>query len=189
MARPSPQNSDVFEDHVKNLLEDNYGCEVIKPPKNQPDYDLEITRQGGTNLSEDGRSVAIQVKNFKKRVGIASVRKFIDFLTRSYQAQVQFSEGLFISSNGFSKSAIELVRHESRENPKATVVSLGTANTGDIEQDFHHPRSSLSLKRDGPPISPLVDHQRLVDHQSNTHKRKSRRYHFGIFTNKVGTGK
>ena len=183
MARPSPQNPDVFEDHVKNLLENNYGCEVIKPIKNQPDYDLEIIRQDGTNLSEDGRSVAVQAKNFTKRVSITSIKKFISFLMRSYQAQMQFSEGLFISSNGFSRSAIEYVRNESRENPRAPVVSLGTANTYNIEQDFPDPRSSLSLTRDSLPISPLADQQR------NTHKKKSRRYYFGIFTNKGGTGK
>lgn len=184
-VRPSPQNPDVFEDHVKNLLEDNYGCEVIKPPKNQPDYDLEIIGQDSIKFSEDKRSVAVQIKNFKKPVSITSVKKFISFLTRSYQAQIQFSEGLFISSNGFSKSAVEHVRNESRKNPRAPVVSLGTANKYHIEPDFPNPGSSLSLKRerDSLSLSPLADHK------NNTHKGKSKRYYFGIFTNKGGTGK
>lgn len=227
MARPSPQNPDVFEDHMKNLLENNYYCEVIKAPKNQPNYDLEIIKQDNADLSEDRRSIAVQVKNFKRRVSIASVKKFIDFLMRSYQAQMQFSEGLFISSNGFSKAAIDyVVRDESRKNPRTPVVSLGTANTYNIEQDFPDPRSSLSLLRDNPPISPLADYQGRDQKKgfagllslasdtgeeqtvpadpttnsrsnSNTHKennihkdkKKSRRYYFGIFTNKGGTGK
>ena len=227
MTRPSPQNPDVFEDHVKNLLENNYDCDVIKAPKNQPNYDLEITRQGGTNLSEDGRSIAVQAKNFKRRVGITSVKKFIDSLTREYQTQMQFSEGLFISGNGFSKAAIDyVVRGESRKNTRTPVVSLGTANIDNIEQDFPDPRSSLSLKRDNPPVSPLADYQGKDQkkelagllslasdigeeqavpadlttksrsdsnayEENNIHKdkQKSRRYYFGIFTNKGGTGK
>ena len=190
MVRPCPRNPDAFEDHVKDLLENNYGCEVIKPPKNQPDYDLEITKQDSTNISEDKRSAAVQIKNFKKRVSITSVRKFISFLMK-YQAQIQFSEGLFISSNGFSKPAIDYVRNESKENPRAPVVCLGTANTDDIEQDFHDPRSSLSLKRerDSLSASPLVNYQNNIYEENNTHKIKSRRYYFGIFTNKGGTGK
>ena len=76
-ARPSPRNPDGFEDYVKDLLENKYDCEVVKSPKNKFGYDLEITKQYGTNLSEDRRSVMVQVKHYKRSVNFAQVRKFL----------------------------------------------------------------------------------------------------------------
>ena len=206
MARPSPQNPDAFEDHVKNLLENNYDYEVIKPSKNQRGYDLEIIGQGGTSLSEDGesggkppdrpkvvfspseddpsesrKSIAVQCKNLGKRCGVVQLKVFISFMG-AFQGQIQFSEGWLISSNGFTPKAIEHAR-KSGENTREPVVSLYTANEYDIREDYRHPRSSMSLLRDSPLISTLADHQ------SNTHKKVLRRYYFGIFTNKGGTGK
>ncbi|MCY3627423.1 MAG: AAA family ATPase [Synechococcus sp. SB0678_bin_12] len=91
-----------------------------------------------------------------------------------------------ISSNGFAPNAIKHAR-ESGENPRAPVVSLYTANEYYIKEDYLHPRSSISLKRDNFTNKPLIS--MLADHQSNTHRKALRRYYFGIFTNKGGTGK
>ena len=174
MAPPSPQNPDQFEGHVKDLLEKNYGYDVIKPPKGTFGYDLEIIR--------DGKSIAVQVKKYKIPVNRGHVQKFMGFMGL-HHAESQFSEGWLISSSGFSRAAIEHFNNEFRENPKASVVSLGTVYQQDIRWDYLHPQSSFHPHQDSSkeislPIS--SDH-----HQGKTH----RRYYFGIFTNKGGTGK
>lgn len=175
MARLFPENPDQFEDHVKNLLEKNYGYKVIKPPKGAFGYDLEIIR--------DGKSIAIQVKKFKIPVNRAHVQKFIAFMGL-HHAECQFSEGWLISSTGFGKAAVEQLKSESRENLRVPVVSLGTVFLGDIKWDHLHSKSTFQSLQEfsretNSPVSPLENHQ------SNNHKR----YYFGIFTNKGGTGK
>ena len=183
MVPTSPHDPYKFEDDVKDLLEKNYGYEVIKPPKNQRGYDLEITREGSLNFSEDEKSIAVQVKNHKKPVNIAQVKKFIDFMGE-YRTQSQFSEGWIISSTGFSKPAIEHLRNESRENPRASIVSLGTIYQGSIRWDYFHPKSSFHAPQ-GSSSETSSSGSLLENHQSNIH----RRYYFGVFTNKGGTGK
>lgn len=188
MVFTSPHDPDQFEDHVKDLLEKKYSHTVIKPPKNQRGYDLESIGGDSLNPSEDGRSIAVQVKNLKNGANIAHVKKFIDFMGL-HRTQSQFNEGCLISSSGFSKSAIEHLRNESMKNPDASIISLGTIYQGDIRWDdypwgYLHPKNSFqalqSLSREtSPPVPPLEDHQ------SDTH----RRYYLGIFTNKGGTGK
>ncbi len=189
MVPTSPHDPYEFEDDVKDLLEKNYGHwirEVIKPPKNEPGYDLEIIREDSLNPPEDGKSIAVQVKNYKRSVNVSHVRKFIDFMGK-YRTQSQFNEGYIISSNGFSKSAIEYLRNESGRNPNTSVISLGTIYQGSIRWDCLHPQGSFQAsqghqdpsRETGPSVSPLEDHP------SDTH----RRYYFGIFTNKGGTGK
>ncbi len=189
MVPTSPHDPYEFEDDVKDLLEKNYGHwirEVIKPPKNEPGYDLEIIREDSLNPPEDGKSTAVQVKNYKRSVNVSHVRKFIDFMGK-YRTQSQFNEGYIISSNGFSKSAIEYLRNESGRNPNTSVISLGTIYQGSIRWDCLHPQGSFQAsqghqdpsRETGPSVSPLEDHP------SDTH----RRYYFGIFTNKGGTGK
>ncbi len=189
MVPTSPHDPYEFEDDVKDLLEKNYGHwirEVIKPPKNEPGYDLEIIREDSLNPPENGKSIAVQVKNYKRSVNVSHVRKFIDFMGK-YRTQSQFNEGCIISSNGFSKSAIECLRNESGRNPNASVISLGTIYQGSIRWDCLHPQGSFQAsqghqdpsRETGPSVSSLEDHP------SDTH----RRYYFGIFTNKGGTGK
>lgn len=186
MVPTSPHDPYKFEDNVKDLLERSYGYEVIKPPKNQRGYDLEIIRQDGLNSSEDGRSIAVQVKNYKNRVNVSQVRKFIDFMGE-YRTQSQFNEGCLISSTGFSKSAIECLSNESGENPNASVISLGTIYQGSIRWDYRHPKNSFRPPQG--PSRPLKGDRStfypLKGHPSDMH----RRYYFGIFTNKGGTGK
>lgn len=186
MVTTFPHDPFEFEDYVKDLLEKNYGYKVIKPPKNEPGYDLEIIREDSLNPSEDGKSIAVQVKNYKKSVNISQIKKFIDFMGK-YRTQSQFNEGCLISSNGFSKSAIEHLSNESGKNPNASIISLGTIYQGSIRWDYLHPKSSFQISQGyqdlsreaSSPVSPLEDHP------SDTH----RRYYFGIFTNKGGTGK
>ena len=171
----SPHDPYEFENYVKDLLEKNYTYEVIKPPKGTFGYDLEIIR--------DGKSIAAQIKNYKRPVNLAEVERFIDFMGL-HRAERQFSEGWLISSSGFGKAAVEQPKSESRENPRVPVVSLGTVFLGDIRWDYLHPKSSFqsleeSSRKTISPVSPLENHQR------KNHKR----YYFGIFTNKGGTGK
>ena len=157
-----PYDPYEFEDYVKRLLEKEYDCEVIKPPNNQKDYDLE--------MRTDGKCIAVQVKLFTKNVGIKYVRKITDFMELEI-ASNYFNEGLLISSTGFTSQAIANLKCES-ENEKA-IVSLGTIYRDGIEWDHLNPKSSLlAPKKDSPSSIP----------------EEQRRY-FGIFTNKGGTGK
>ena len=175
MAPTSPQGPDQFEDYVKDLLEKNHGYEVIKPPKGMFGYDLEIIR--------DGKSIAVQVKKYKIPVNRAHVQKFTGFMGL-HHAESQFSEGWLISSSGFAKAAVEQLKSEFRENLRMPVVSLGTVFLGGIRWDYPHPKSTFEFPQESSremssSISPLENHQ------NNNHKR----YYFGIFTNKGGTGK
>lgn len=172
MVHPSPENPDVFnpdvfEDHVKDLLEKNYGCEVTKPPKNQHGHDLEIKR--------NGKSIAVRCKNLKRTVDIRAAKKFTEYMGL-FRPSLQFSEGWLISSAGFAKPPIAYLSSQ----PGQHVVSLGTIRNGDIDWDYRHPKNSFS---------PLGNTGKTpAAHQSKTHPGESRRY-FGIFTNKGGTGK
>ncbi|SAY38922.1 nucleotide-binding protein [Candidatus Synechococcus spongiarum] len=175
MASTSPQSPDQFEDYIKDLLEKNYDYEVIKPPKGMFGYDIEIIN--------NGKPIAVQVKKYRTPVNRAHIQKFMGFMGL-HHAESQFSEGWLISSSGFSKPAIEHLRNESRENPRASVVSLGTIYQSDIRWDYLDPKSSFHTHQDSSreislPVSSLEDYQ------NNIH----RRYYFGIFTNKGGTGK
>ena len=178
-----PNDPDQFEDYVKDLLEKKYGYKVIKPPKNQHGYDLEI--MGHENMEYE-KIIAIQVKNYKKPVNISQVKKFIDFMG-NYRAQIQFREGWLISSTGFSKPAIEHLRNEFRENPRASIVSLGTIYQGSIRWDYLHPESSFQATQDPSKSGPAPQGRQAqkITQATNTH----RRYYFGVFTNKGGTGK
>ena len=169
-----------FEDYVKRLLEKEYDCEVIKPPNNQQDYDLE--------MKKDGKSIAVQVKYCERNVNIRAVKKFIKFMERDINHY--FSEGLLVASPGFSKPAIAHLNCEYSDSQ--VIVSLGNPiRSGGIEWDYLNPESSL-------PESSLLNPKNSQERQStiavssdnkdNTHKEEQRRY-FGIFTNKGGTGK
>jgi len=176
-----PQNPDQFEDQVKAILEEKYGYEVIKPPKNNFGYDLEIIRPGR-------KSIAVQVKRYKIPVNKSHVKKFINYM-RSAIAGSNFSEGFFISASGFTKPARDHRNDEFNKNPNAPVVSLGMVlHNGDIEWDYLDPRGSLHPSQDSSrETSSAVSSPE--DDPSKAHKKASRRYYFGIFTNKGGTGK
>lgn len=60
-----------FEDYVKRLLEEKYDCEVVKPPNNQQGYDLEM------KMKKDGKSIAVQVKYYRRNVDIRAVKKLL----------------------------------------------------------------------------------------------------------------
>lgn len=172
-----PSDPDEFEEYVKNLLETSYGYKVIKPPKNQQGYDLEVIK--------NGRSIAVQVKNWQRNISTPEVHKFLDFMRCDIETK-KFNEGWLISSRGFGKAAITNLVSECEEtsgNSSISLnVSLGTIRSGKIDWDYCNRKNSVNQKRDSPPISPSVDHP------SNNHAGESRRY-FGIFTNKGGTGK
>lgn len=161
---------DRFEDLVKLLLEEKYGYQVIKPPKNTFGYDLEIVR--------NGKSIAVQVKKFKRPVPRPRVQQFMEFMGL-FNAKDQFSEGWLISASGFAKTAVKYVK-----NQRVPVVSLGTVFLDNIRWDYLHPESTFqSSQESSSKISSSVSPSE--NHQTNNHKR----YYFGIFTNKGGTGK
>lgn len=193
---------------MKLLLEEKYGYKVTKPPKNTFGYDLEIIRN-------ENKSIAVQVKKFKKPVNRPQVQKFMDFMGL-FNAQDQFSEGWLISASGFANTAVEYMKSQ-----RVPVVSLGTVFLDSIRWDYLHPESSFQSPQESsseisspassgkpgnakgaapgsgnPVVTRLLNKLRRTgasfpgfpspkNPQANNHKR----YYFGIFTNKGGTGK
>ena len=160
---------------MKRLLEKEYDCKVIKQPNNRQGYDLE--------MEKDGKSIAVQVKYWKRNVDIRAVKNFIDFM--EHDINHYFSEGLLITNLGFGKPAIAYLNCEYSDSQ--VVVSLGsTVRSDDIQWDYPNPESSLLYPKNS------QERQFTIvvssDNKNNIYKEEQRRY-FGIFTNKGGTGK
>jgi chromosome partitioning protein len=146
------ENPYDFEKHIAFLFSQK-GFKVTLPPANTKGYDIELER--------GGKCFAVQVKNHKAKVNVASLEKFQDFLTSSLADK--FDTGYFVSASGYSKQAVTFIRSE-QGGTKQTL--LFTYEDGDLIQD--HPDDVYP--------SP---HTEVVE---------SRRY-FGVFTCKGGVGK
>lgn len=72
-------------------------------PRTEKNYNLEISKP-------DAFSAAVQVRNQRGRVHLGQVEKFLDFLAKPDSKN--FSEGLFISTGGFTKSVYTHLREE-----------------------------------------------------------------------------
>ena len=103
------ENPSDFEKVVMMLLQ-REGWKATLPPKNAKGYDIE--------LKDNGATVAVQVKNHRSRIGVGHIQRFLNFLANS---QDRFSQGFFISANGFTEAVGEYLREEKTDN-----LRLGT---------------------------------------------------------------
>lgn len=89
------ESSSDFE-QVVALLIGKAGWKVTMPPKNQRGYDLVAQK--------DGRFAAVQVKNYRSKVKVPQVEKFMDFMD-SPEAK-NFTEGWMVCSSPYSDQAL-----------------------------------------------------------------------------------
>jgi len=81
-------------------------------PKTQKNYDLEIS-QAEANL-------AVQVRNQRAKVHIGQIEKFLDFL--AHTDSEDFTEGLFISTSGFTNSVYTHLREEKIKHLRLAIL-------------------------------------------------------------------
>ncbi len=76
------------------------------------EYDLEIFRPG--------EKAAVQVRNQRAKVHLGQVEKFLDFL--AHENPKNYTEGLFISTSGFTPSVYAYLREENVKNLKLAIL-------------------------------------------------------------------
>lgn len=81
----------------------------------QKSYDLE--------LYKPGERLAVQVRNHRAKVHLGQVEKFLDFL--SHDNSQHFTNGLFISTSGFTPSVYAYLREEKITNLKLALLREG----------------------------------------------------------------
>lgn len=81
-------------------------------PKDCKDYDLEI--------SKPGAKAAVVTRNQRAKVHLGQIEKFLDFLAQSNAKN--FSEGIFISTAGFTPSVHAYLREEKITNLKLAIM-------------------------------------------------------------------
>lgn len=81
-------------------------------PREIKEYDIEI--------SKPGAKMAVQVRNQKAKVHLGQAERFLDFLAQPNQKN--FTEGLFISTSGFTPSVYAYLREEKITNLKLAIM-------------------------------------------------------------------
>jgi chromosome partitioning protein len=83
--------------------------------QNQKAYDLE--------LYKPGERLAVQVRNHRAKVHLGQVERFLEFL--SHDNAQHFTNGLLISTNGFTPSVYSYLREEKISNLKLALLREG----------------------------------------------------------------
>ena len=81
-------------------------------PKTQKNYNLEISRT-------DAR-LAVQVRNQRAKIHLGQIEKFLDFL--AHTDSETFTEGLFISTSGFTNSVYTHLREEKIKHLRLAIL-------------------------------------------------------------------
>lgn len=81
-------------------------------PKTQKFYDLEI--------SKTDANIAVQIRNQRAKVHLGQIEKFLDFL--AHDDSKKFSEGLFISTSGFTNSVYTHLREEKNKHLRLAIL-------------------------------------------------------------------
>lgn len=85
---------------------------ALVSPKDVKEYDLEI--------SKPGAKAAVQVRNQRAKVHLGQIEKFLDFLAQPNAKN--FSDGLFISTSGFTPSVYAYLREEKITNLRLAIM-------------------------------------------------------------------
>lgn len=85
---------------------------AVVSPKDVKDYDIEISRPGAR--------IAVQVRNQRAKVHLGQIEKFLDFLAQPNAKN--FTEGLFVSTSGFTPSVYAYLREEKITNLKLAIM-------------------------------------------------------------------
>jgi chromosome partitioning protein len=81
-------------------------------PKDFKDYDLEIFKPGA--------KAVVQIRNQRAKVHLGQIEKFLDFLNQPNPKN--FTEGLFISTSGFTPSVYAYLREEKITNLRLAIM-------------------------------------------------------------------
>jgi chromosome partitioning protein len=81
-------------------------------PNHNKNYNIE--------LAKNTEKVAVQVSNHKSKVNLSQVEKFADFLNQPESQQ--FSNGVFISGNGFTPSVYSFLREEKNVKLRLAII-------------------------------------------------------------------
>ncbi len=85
---------------------------AVVSPKETKEYDIEI--------SKPGAKAAVQVRNQRAKVHLGQIEKFLDFLAQPNAKN--FTDGLFISTSGFTPSVYAYLREEKITNLKLAIM-------------------------------------------------------------------
>jgi chromosome partitioning protein len=85
---------------------------ALVSPKEIKEYDIEI--------SKPGAKAAVQVRNQRAKVHLGQIEKFLDFLTQPNAKN--FTDGLFISTSGFTPSVYAYLREEKITNLRLAIM-------------------------------------------------------------------
>jgi len=149
------ENYEDFEQAVGKALEQD-DWQVTFPPRNNQRFDIEAAK--GSTLC------AVQVKNYKRKVNVAQVQQFLDFLDLPMAAR--FHSACLVSASGFSAPAVTMA--EQRNDHR---LRLGTLRKGKL----------LWL-----PNSEVRDDE---SNEVKLDKTKDGKTYIGVFTCKGGVGK
>lgn len=92
------------------LRRENWSAQVT--PKDVKEYDVEIFKPG--------EKAAVQVRNQRAKVHLGQIEKFLDFLT--HPNAKNFTDGVFISTSGFTPSVYAYLREEKITNLKLAIM-------------------------------------------------------------------
>ena len=91
------------------LRNEGWSAQVVK--NKQKDFEIE--------LYNPGERVAVKIRNQRAKVQLAQVEKFAEFLNKQ---QTKFTNGYFISTNGFTPSVYSFLREEKIEKLKPVIL-------------------------------------------------------------------
>ncbi len=88
------------------------GWSAQAAPKTQRHYDIEIFKPGA--------KAVVQVRNQRAKVHLGQIEKFLDFLAQANDKN--FTDGIFISTSGFTTSVYTHLREEKIENVRLAIL-------------------------------------------------------------------
>lgn len=113
------ENPSDFEKHIKLVLENREGWNVVLAEKNTKGYDM-------VAVTKEHHRIAIQVKNIKRKLYLPQIKKFEAFMEQP-DTKTEFSGGIIISSSGFADTARTYIESEELKH-----IKLGTYKDGRI---------------------------------------------------------
>jgi chromosome partitioning protein len=156
MLKVQFDNPQDFESHIITLLAaEGYHVETATPANSN--YNLKVTK--------DHQIIAVQIKNYRVKVNVALVQRFLDFLESPLGGG--FTDGWIIAANGFTPPAMTLVETERPSNLK-----LATCKNDSLLWDY-----------------PEVQGQNPAGIVEEIAINQKKRIYIGVFTCKGGVGK
>ena len=81
-------------------------------PKETKEYDIEVSKPGAKS--------AVQIRNQRAKVHLGQIEKFLDFLAQPNSKN--FTDGIFISTSGFTPSVYAYLREEKITNLRVAIM-------------------------------------------------------------------